>query len=147
MRDRAESCQIDVAGLGDYFSTRKDTVAAYLFGSSTGAGRRLKGDVDIAVLLGSNAARRPIKTQVAILRDVQNLLGRTDVDVIVLNDAPLVLRFEVLRNKKLIFERNIRKRVDFEVLSELKYFDWEPMRRFFCSDLRTNVKKGRIVYG
>lgn len=138
---------IEIARLNSYFSARTDTVAAYLFGSSTETGRRVKGDVDIAVLLAPRAARRPVKAQVEILADLRRLLGRNDVDVVILNNAPLLLRFEVLRNKKLIFERDIQKRVDFEVLSELKYFDWSPMQKFFSDDLRTKVQVGKIVHG
>ncbi|MGQ9631107.1 MAG: hypothetical protein ACUVXI_12495 [bacterium] len=60
---------------------------------------------------------------------------RIPVDVRVLNFAPLSFRYSVIRAGVPIFVRDDDARVDFEVLTLAKYFDFEPFRRMYLREI------------
>lgn len=132
--------------LHNYFSGKKEIIAVYMFGSAI-TGKKIKKDIDIAILVNDKSADDTIKIQTEIFNKLTLLLNRKDIDVIILNNAPLLLCMEVLKNKKLIYERNSSARVNFEVRSELKYFDWEPMRKYFAETSKRKIKEGKFYYG
>ncbi len=76
----------DPASLRSVFASQP-VVLAYLFGSqASGTGTPLS-DVDIAVLLEPNTPS-PGTVQATLISDLMLALGRSDVDVVVLNTAP-----------------------------------------------------------
>ncbi len=52
---------------------------------------------------------------------------KKEVDIIVLNIAPLFLKYVILREGKLIFEKDRNKRIAFELKSLNEYFDFKPV--------------------
>jgi len=100
----------------------------------------IESDVDVAVLLNEedNVARFERRLQMMV--EVSKVCGR-EVDVIVLNDAPPILQNQVLRYGRLLFERDRRARVEFEVRAGKVYADLEPMRRFFQQALFQEIKE------
>jgi uncharacterized protein len=48
------------------------------------------------------------------------------IDLAVLNDAPPLLRFEVIRVRQVLYNRDDEARVVFEVRTMQEWFDWEP---------------------
>jgi uncharacterized protein len=103
----------------------KDLVAAYLFGSVARGTARLDSDVDLAVLF-ANAPASTLSAQPFALED--NLcaqLGRP-VQIVVLNSAPPDLAFRVLREGRLILDRDSAARARFEVRTRNEYFDIKP---------------------
>jgi predicted nucleotidyltransferase len=80
----------------------KDRVKlTFLFGSKA-KGYNLKGDVDIALYLG----RRPDPYDVGgLISDIQESLGREDIDVLVLDDCDNVsLAYEAIQGKPIVGE-------------------------------------------
>ena len=76
-------------------------IAAYLFGSA-GAGRmRADSDVDVALLLDSD--REEDFAILLFAANLERLCGRP-VDVVVLNRAGELLKYQVRRHGRLIFE-------------------------------------------
>lgn len=53
------------------------------------------------------------------------------MDVVVLNTAPVDLRIRVLRERRLIFERDRSARIRFEVQTRNEAFDLEPVLRHY----------------
>jgi len=51
------------------------------------------------------------------------------IDLIVLNDAPPLLRFEVIKNRHVLYNRDDEARVAFEVRTMQEWFDWAPRYR------------------
>ena len=60
--------------------------------------------------------------------DLERQLGRA-VDVIALNTAPVDLRARVLRDGRLIVDRDRQARIAFEVRTRNEAFDFEPILR------------------
>jgi len=145
-RRYTESPQLDEAGLTAFLATQEDIVAAYLFGSLAQGRATPRSDIDIAVLL--KRAARPeasdLDRQLQLMGDISRFADR-EVDVIILNSASPVLKDQVLRPGRRIFERDRRARVDFEVRVGQEYEDVKPMYDFFTLDLFTKIKEVGLV--
>jgi len=96
---------------------RFQPVAVYLFGSAAQERMRPESDVDIAVLF-------PRAISQTELFDLQTALAEAlsrDVDLIDLSGASTVMRKEVLRTGRLIFEGNRFRREEFEMYALSDY--------------------------
>jgi predicted nucleotidyltransferase len=129
--------------LKEYFKKRKGVLLAYLFGSSA-RGMESAKDIDIAVLFEEKRVKDSLKAHTEIVSDLTSLLRRSDIDLVVLNSAPPLLKHEVIKNGKVLFEKEPELRWDFEVNSELKFYDFEPVRRLFWESLVKRVKEGKL---
>jgi len=110
-----------------FFETRAPEVAAaYLFGSVARGTSRATSDVDVGVLL----AREPAATLADLPMDLEGDLERllsVPTQVVVLNRAPADLVHRVLRDGKLVVDRNPSARIAFEVRARNEFFDLKPV--------------------
>ena len=53
-----------------------------------------------------------------------------------------ILKHEVIKNGEVLFEKHPGIRYNFEVNSELKYYDFEPYRNFFWESLKKKIRGG-----
>lgn len=68
-------------------------------------------------------------------------LCQPPVDVVILNQAPLVLHNQVLKYGRLVYERDHRQRVAFEVRSRQAYYDFQPMLALLHRALGRQIKE------
>ena len=116
-----------------------------LFGSALKGNARPDSDVDIAVLISDKAMRRDVlRYRLKLMADLMDVLGRSDVDLIVLNEAPPLLAHRVLSRGKLIFERSPNARVAFQVRTVNRYLDSQPMRNMYLAYLKKDAREGKI---
>lgn len=108
----------------------KPVVLAYLYGSQVQGRTTRFSDVDIALVLrpdhGLSAYERFL-LELTISADLEKHCGIKDADVRSINDAPLRVQGEVLTHGQLIYSNDETFRVDFEVLTRKRYFDFEPV--------------------
>ena len=83
-------------------------------------------DVDVAVLFDPAPPRTLMGPRFDLAGELERALGR-EVDLVVLNDAPVDLRARVLRHGRLLVERNRSARIAFEVRTRNEAFDLEPV--------------------
>lgn len=127
-------------------STRREIQAAYVFGSTATGRTRRDSDVDVAVLLARPVrAERGLTYRLKLIADLGSALRRSDVDVVILNDAPPLLAHRVLSQGKLVFERSASARVRFQVKTAGLYADLIPMFETHIRYLKQHVREGRIV--
>src|SRR5262245_8794448 len=70
---------------------------AYLFGSVANGKERLDSDLDVAVLFSNEIPKeRYGEIQVRLLTELVGLTHTNDVDLVILNDAPPLLSFQVV---------------------------------------------------
>ncbi|MBI3491746.1 MAG: nucleotidyltransferase domain-containing protein [Acidobacteria bacterium] len=126
--------------------TRREIRAAYVFGSVATGRAREDSDVDVAVLLGRPLpASRSLSYRLKLMTELGAALQRSDVDVIILNDASPLLAHRVLSKGKLAFERSASDRVRFQVKTAGLYADLMPMFETHIRYLKKRVREGRIV--
>ena len=77
-------------------SKRREIQAAYLFGSAASGRTRTDSDLDLAVLLTRPiSASRSLDYRLKLMTDLGAALHRSDVDVVILNDAPPLLAHRI----------------------------------------------------
>jgi predicted nucleotidyltransferase len=136
-----EETELDIQPLVDYLATQPDVLAAYLFGSFATAKARPGSDVDLAVLLGGQDASQRFERRLRLMGEVEDALARRPADVVVLNDAPPLLSYQVLSEGCLIFERDRAARVEFEVRAGKIYADLKPMYDYHNRDLFQKIRE------
>jgi predicted nucleotidyltransferase len=90
----------------NYFSNRRDVAASFLFGSYGTQYQTPLSDVDIAVLLVPGEAIN-LKTELKMLTDLADITGEDDINLVILNKAPLTLQFEVLATGKVLEKKGL----------------------------------------
>lgn len=114
-------------GLRTFFETEAPEVAAaYLFGSVARGRSRATSDVDVGVLLTRPPAATLADLPLDLETDLERRLG-VPVQVVVLNRAPADLVHRVLRDGKLLVDRDPSARIAFEVRARNEFFDLKPV--------------------
>ena len=105
-----------------YLKSRPDVCFAYLFGSLAKGKSLPLSDVDIAVNLSESSD--VVEKKLEILGALVDLLETDEIDLVILNEAPLTLRMKILENKKLIADNSPFLRHRYESLTMREYFDF-----------------------
>ncbi len=107
-------------------------VAAWLFGSVARGTARPDSDVDVGVLY-REAPPRTLKGIGRVFGLEEDLAEATGlpVQVVNLNQAPVDLIVRVLRDGKLLLDRDPLRRIGFEVASRNEFWDLEPYLRLY----------------
>jgi hypothetical protein len=82
-------------------------------------------DVDVAVLLDG---RLSLRDELRLRSKVIEALGRDDVDLVVLNQAPPLLRYEVIAAGSRLFARDEENADDFEMRAARECWDTAHLR-------------------
>jgi predicted nucleotidyltransferase len=98
----------------------------YLFGSTARGTAQRGSDVDVAVLFAQTPPPRLASARFQLEGDLERALGR-QVDLVVLNDAPVDLRRRVMRDGRLLIDSDPAARIAFEVRTRNEAFDLEPI--------------------
>lgn len=119
-----------------YFAAQSQVLVAYLFGSQATGKAGSLSDLDTAVLLKGNPSDREcLGVRLELVGGLMSLLHTNDVDVAILNQVSLVMRYQVLRTGRVVYCRDRQVMIDFRVRTLNKYFDLKPMldrhRRIF----------------
>lgn len=137
-----------VEGLRAYFAQRSDVVLAFLFGSMGRGQAGPLSDIDVAVLLSAAPdADACFDARLALIGDLMQQLHTNAVDVLILNQAPLTLRYATLRDGLLLYMRDKEAYVAFRVRTLNEYFDFEPMIRMHQRIFFDKIRKEGLLSG
>jgi predicted nucleotidyltransferase len=100
--------------------------AAYLFGSVARRSATRSSDVDVAVLYAEAPPPGLAGLASHLEAELERLLG-LPVQVVVLNRAPVDLVQRVLRDGRLLLDRDPSRRIRFEVRTRQEFWDLEPI--------------------
>ena len=116
-----------VERLSEALAAREEILEAYLFGSHARGKARPDSDIDVAVYIdealaddGNWGYRAELTT------DLMAALGTNDVDVVVLNKAPILLYHRVLRDGVRLLSRDLRATTTRAGRALSYYFDFLP---------------------
>lgn len=100
-------------------------LAVYGFGSRSRDEAGPRSDVDVAVLLDQ---RLSLAQELRLRAEVVQELRRDDVDLVVLNQAPPLLRYEVVSAGRRLFARDEEAADRFEERAARECFDTAHLR-------------------
>ena len=110
-----------------YLNSIPEIDFAYLFGGLVKTELRPLSDVDIAVYIEQEADITNIRFD--ILGGLNYILKTDEIDLVVLNNAPLPLAMRILSNKKLLVDKKPYVRHAYESLIMREYFDFSFLEK------------------
>ncbi len=105
-----------------YLKENPKVIFAYLFGGLTKGKSLPMSDVDIAVFLSEDVDCQDEKIE--ILLKLTDILKTDEIDLVILNKASLPLTARIIKNKKILADKDVFLRHRFESLILRKYFDF-----------------------
>jgi len=124
---------------------REEVAAASLIGSqATGTAGPLS-DIDVAVWLRPELSadeRATVANELAV--SAMGALGTSEVDLVVLNDAPPLLCHRAMRDGRRILDRVRRAHVRLETRALLDYLDTAALRETLAAGMRRRMEDGRF---
>lgn len=131
-----------------YFASRESVVLAYLFGSYARGQAGPLSDVDVAVLVDCHLSDEDRFTiRLDIIDGLIDILRRDDVDVLILNEAPLALRYRVVRDGIPLFCREHQVMVAFVSRTVSEYLDFKPIIERHERAILARARKGELLHG
>jgi len=100
----------------------KRVSVAYLFGSYAKKTRTADSDIDIAVLL-SETPKKMLECYLHLVNELSKILGN-EVDLIILNASPPVLKYQVIKYGKIVYSKDEGTRIAFEARAQSEYLDF-----------------------
>lgn len=125
-----------IASAQDLLRREPVILFAYLFGSWARDNPGHLSDVDLAVFI--DRRRNPFKFRLKLMEQLARSLKSENFDLVVLNDAPLVLQYEVIRSGKILKERR-PLRIAYETAVVRDYLDTESLRTVQRETLRRTL--------
>lgn len=124
---------------------RKEVLEAYLFGSTARGEGRASSDIDVAVFVDNEeASPSAFGLATDIATDLMAALGRNDVDVVILNQAPPLLYHRVLRDGVRLISRDLAKTTTREGQALSRYLDFKPQLEKMGLLQRARLDEGRF---
>jgi predicted nucleotidyltransferase len=108
----------------------RGAIAVYLFGSVARGEARAASDVDLGVLFEVDPKATLEAPQFTLEAELERVL-KLPVQVVALNRASSDLVHRVLRDGRLVLDRDRSARIRFEVRSRNEYFDMARIRALY----------------
>lgn len=110
--------------LRSFIKKQKYIRVAYLFGSAATGKTGPLSDIDLAFYLDERLSKSQRHSKLLLfISKITVILGTDRVDVVIMNDAPLLLNFNIIKNGKVIACNSNSKRVVFEARIMCEFLD------------------------
>ncbi len=117
-------------------------LAAYLFGSVAEGRTHSESDIDVAIVFERSVPKSEhFDRRLVIICGLMGLLHVNDVDVVPLNDAPLLLVFQALRHPVRVYSADERRRAEFEVQMIGMYYDFSHVLDEYGKQMFQRIKE------
>jgi predicted nucleotidyltransferase len=110
----------------------------YLFGSRAQGTANEKSDFDIAILLP--AKYNYSELSIFTLQQELSVAVNADVDLILLNEASLVLKFQIVQSGIILFSKNEEVSAKFEMTVLSMYQRFNEERKEILDEIKTSGK-------
>jgi predicted nucleotidyltransferase len=120
-----------------FVADRPEVTLAFIFGSFIGGRMSEESDIDLAILF----KKAPDLNNYMELKEKLSDSLKREVDLIILNTAPPIIKFQILK-QGLIFKQDERAYSDFFIQTIKEYDDL----KYFRKEVEKNLLRGRI-YG
>ena len=138
----AELINIDdkIEELKNYFSEQDDMLVVYIFGSYGTEYQTPLSDVDFAVLFKQEAEINLMR-EMEIMSQITLITKVEDIDLVNLNQAPVLLQHKAIKEGKLIFEREENKVSEFIEYVLTYYYDAKIRSEVFNQEYRESLEE------
>ncbi len=102
---------------------------AYLFGGITAGKVKPLSDIDLAVYLVG--MERPAEVKLDLFEKLSDLFGTAEIDLVILNTAPVSLAGRVLGKKRVLVDKDPYQRHRYESLTLREFFDFSKKEEAF----------------
>ncbi|MCF8080935.1 MAG: nucleotidyltransferase domain-containing protein [Desulfobacterales bacterium] len=119
-----------------FLRSRKDVLFSYLFGSAASGKTHPMSDLDIAVYLDGEPTA---EGKLDLLGGLIDAVKTDEIDLVVLNTAPLPLKARIIRSRRVLTDRAPFVRHAFESATMRAYLDF--------SKLETRILERRYLHG
>ncbi|GAB4548712.1 MAG: hypothetical protein Kow0063_43630 [Anaerolineae bacterium] len=121
---------------------------AYVYGSVARGTVTPFSDVDIALVLSEPLPPyERLKLEMEIEAAIEDASALRDMDVRVIDQAPLLVRGKVVQEGVRLYERDQARRVAFEVETRKRYFDFAPVARRLQAALLEKIQREGLRHG
>jgi predicted nucleotidyltransferase len=130
--------------LGEALEPDPSILEAYLFGSSARGDAAAHSDIDVAVYLAPAVLQEPppYGHQAEICARLMKALATNRVDVVILNEAPPLLYYRVLRDGIRLFARDLVCTTSREGRALSRYCDYVPQLRKIEAAAKARITSG-----
>ncbi|MGQ4915739.1 MAG: type VII toxin-antitoxin system MntA family adenylyltransferase antitoxin [Candidatus Asgardarchaeia archaeon] len=102
-------------------------IFAILFGSIATDEQSPISDIDIAVYVDETKVDDLFKFQLKLLGAFNDCFKTDEIDLVILNEAPPALKYEIIKKGILVFCRNENVYDEFYLRAMKEYFDFYPI--------------------
>lgn len=123
-----------------------DVISLYLFGSHARGKTWNKSDIDLAVLLKEGfSPRKQFAKRLKLMALAASTLKTADVDLVIMNQSPTFLNYNIFREGQLLYESKAGKtqRVSFQARTYDAHFDYQPVAKIFRDAMIKRIEEGR----
>lgn len=123
---------------------RSEVAAAYVFGSHARGGAGPLSDVDVGVWAAPGLdSQQRFELRLDLAADAARAVG-DEVDLVMLDDAPPLLRHRAWADGELVVDRDPRTRVRDEARALVEYLDTKPLRAQLAAGTSHRLAEGRF---
>ncbi|HTU63183.1 MAG TPA: nucleotidyltransferase domain-containing protein [Polyangiales bacterium] len=131
--------------LKDHLAGRAEVLEAYLFGSVARRDDQAHSDLDMAVYVDRGAISETDARYTALLTaELQTVLRRSDIDLVLLNNATPLLYYAVLRDGVRMLSRDLSATTRREGYALSRYCDDVPRLRAIEEAHRARIQAGNF---
>lgn len=138
MKKRVETVKVDL--IKETFKTDSSILAAYFFGSQIKGKSNKHSDVDIAILFDEEVEKEKYADKQILLAEYLRRRLNKEIDIVVLNNASLFLRYHILKEGIKIYEKPDRNEHNFEAQTIMQYLDFLPIKNRIENGMLTKIK-------
>ncbi|MDI9596478.1 MAG: nucleotidyltransferase domain-containing protein [Atribacterota bacterium] len=113
---------------------------AYFFGSQLKGKTGPLSDYDIAILLSPE--QKSFQFKYKLQHELTNIFNFEPIDLVILNDAPIELKYHVIAAGQIIYQKDSAIKVEFEADTLSRYFDYLPVLNAQRQDILDFKPKG-----
>jgi len=115
--------------LKHYFTKKEEILFAFLFGSIANDKTTGISDIDIAVMLNESKidkTKNPYGYKAELLAKLISVLSFDDIDLIILNEASLLLKHRIVQSGREIYTKDEKLSAEFRVKVMEQFLDLKP---------------------
>ncbi len=124
--------------LRSLFQRHPEIIAAILFGSYNTPFFNERSDLDFGLIFDRSVE---LSTELNIEVEISELLGTDRIDLVNLNKAPLLLKYNAVAGGKIIYESDYEKTSDFLEKIYNEFCDFEYGYRNLCDDFDYSLRE------